>query len=66
MQAQLVGDFRSIEGVWKILLVCKDKEEGVAQLVFVQHALELVTGFTDTFAIVGVYDEDDALCVLEI
>ena len=50
----------------KILLVGKDQEDGVPELVLVQHALQLLPGLDDTVAIVGVDDEDDALRVLEV
>lgn len=50
----------------KILLVGKDKENGISELVLVEHALKLLSGLNDTVAIVGVDDEDDALSVLEV
>lgn len=50
----------------KILLVGKDQEDGVPQLILVQHALKFFSGLGDTVAIVGVDDEDDALGVLEV
>ena len=50
----------------KILLVGEDQEDGVPQLILVQHALQLLTGLDDTVAIVGVNNEDDTLSVLEV
>lgn len=50
----------------KILLVGEDQEDGVPELVLVQHALQLLPGLDDTIAVVGVNDEDDALGVLEV
>ena len=50
----------------KILLVGKDEENGVTELVLVEHALELLASLDDTVAIVAVDDEDDALGVLEV
>lgn len=50
----------------KILLVGKDEQDGIPQLILVEHALELLTGLDDTVAIVAVDDEDDALGVLEV
>ena len=50
----------------KILLVGKDKENGISELVLVEHALKLLSGLNDTVAIVGVDDEDDTLSVLEV
>lgn len=50
----------------QILLVGEDQENGIPQLVLVEHALELLTGLDDTVAIVAVDDEDDTLGVLEV
>ncbi|KAI6761105.1 hypothetical protein HG531_001658 [Fusarium graminearum] len=50
----------------KILLVGEDKENGIAELILVEHALELLSGLNNTVAIVGVDDEDDTLSVLEV
>jgi hypothetical protein len=50
----------------QILLVGEDQEESIAQLVLVQHALELLTRLNNTVAIVAVNDEDDTLGVLEV
>lgn len=62
-----VGQHPNKEGTYrKILLVGKDQEDSVAELVLVEHALQLLAGLDDTVAIVGVDDEDDALGVLEV
>jgi hypothetical protein len=66
MQTQFVGDFCCVHCIWQVLLVRKHKKEGVAQLVLIQHALELLTRFGHTFTIVRVYDENDTLRVLEV
>lgn len=66
MKAKLVCDFSWWACVGQILLVGKDKEVGVAKLVFVEHALKLFTGFGQTVSVVGVDDEDNALGVLEV
>jgi hypothetical protein len=50
----------------KILLVGKDQQDGVSQLILVEHALEFLTGLNDTVTIVAVDDEDDTLGVLEV
>lgn len=50
----------------QILLVGEDKEDGIPQLVLVEHALQLLTGLDDTVTIVAVDDEDDTLGVLEV
>jgi hypothetical protein len=66
VQAKLVGDLSSVHGVGQILLVGEDEEESIAELVLVEHTLELLTGLDNTVAIVGVDDEDDTLGVLEV
>jgi len=48
------------------LLVSKDKEESIAELVFIQHPLKFFPSLRNTFPIIGVNNEDDTLGVLEI
>lgn len=55
-----------MEAYRQILLVGKDKEESIPELVLVQHALELLARLDNTVAIVAVDDEDDTLGVLEV
>jgi hypothetical protein len=55
-----------VETYRKILLVGKDKKDGVPQLILVQHALEFLSGLDDTVTIIAVDDEDNALGVLEV
>lgn len=50
----------------KILLVGKDQEDGIPELILVEHALKLLTSLNDTVTIVGVDNEDDTLGVLEV
>lgn len=66
MEAKLVSNLCGIHGIWKILFVSKDKEDGIAELVFVEHAMEFITGFPNAIAIVTIHDEDEALGVLEV
>lgn len=66
MQAQLIRDLSSIHGIGQILLIGKDQEKGIPQLVLVEHTLQLLAGLDDTVTIVAVDDEDDALRVLEV
>lgn len=66
VKAKLVGNLGGVHGVWKILLVGKDQQDGVAQLVLVEHTLEFLAGLDDTVTIVAVDDEDDALGVLKV
>ena len=66
VETELVGDLSSVHGVGEILLVSENKQEGITELILVEHPLELLTGLRDTFPIVGVDDEDDTLGVLEV
>lgn len=57
------------KGGWtyrQILLVGEDEQDGISQLILVEHALELLSGLDDTIPIVAVDDEDDTLGVLEV
>jgi hypothetical protein len=51
---------------WQILLVGENQENGIPQLVLVQHALQFLPSLNNTVAIVAVNNEDDALGVLEV
>lgn len=62
-QFVLVIDSRTY---WQILLVGKNQENGIPQLILVQHALQLLSGLNNTIAIIAVDNEDDALGVLEV
>jgi len=66
VKTKLVGDLCGVHGIRQILFVGEDKEHGIPELILVQHALQLLTSFNYTIAIVAVDDEDDALSVLEI
>jgi len=66
VQSELVSDLGSVHGIGKILLVGKDEQESITEFVLVEHALEFLAGFGDTFTIVGVDNEDDSLSVLEV
>jgi len=66
VETELVGNFSCVHGVRKILLVSEDEEEGVAELILIEHALKFLTGLGYTLAIVGVDHKDDALGILEI
>ena len=66
METKFVSDLSRIHRIRQILLVGKDQQECVPQFIFVQHTLEFFTSFNDTFTIIRVNDEDDALSVLEV
>jgi len=50
----------------KILLVGKYQEKSIAEFVFVQHPLQLITCLNHTISIIAIDDENDALGVLEV
>ena len=66
VNSQLICDLCCIHGVRKILLVSEAEEHGIAQLVFVEHAVELITSFPNAITIVAIHDEDNTLSVLEV
>ena len=66
MKAKLVGDLSGVHGIGQILLVGEHQEEGVAQLVLVQHTVKLLTCLRNTLAVIRVNNEDDTLRVLEV
>lgn len=66
MEPKFVGNLSSIHRVGQILLVGKDKQERITELILVEHALQLLTCLGDTLAIVGVDHENDTLGILEV
>lgn len=66
MQSKLIGDLCSVHSIWQILLVGKDEKEGIPELIFVEHSLQLLASLRNTFPVVGVDNEDNSLSVLEV
>lgn len=66
VQAKLVGDLCCVHGVGQVLLIGEHEEDGVAQLVLIQHAVQLVAGLANAIAIIAIHHEDQALRVLEV
>jgi hypothetical protein len=66
METELVSNLSGVHSVGEILLIGKDKKEGVAQFVLVQHALKLLTGLRHTLTIIRIDHKDDSLCILEV
>jgi len=66
VQAQLLSDLGGVHGVGHILLVREDKDDSVAEVVLVEHALQLLTGLLDPIAVVRVNNEDKTLRILVI
>ena len=66
MQAELVRHLRGAHGVGQVLLVGEHQQHGVAELVLVQHPVQLVAGGVDAVRVVRVDDEDEALRVLVV
>ena len=66
MEPQFIGNLSGVHSVGKVLFVGKYKEEGIAEFIFVEHTLKFLASFADTFTIIGIDHEDDALGVLEI
>ena len=66
VQAQLVRHLCSTHSVWKILFVGKDQKDSIAELIFVQHSVQLISGGIDTIGVIGIYHKDQTLSVLVI
>jgi hypothetical protein len=66
MKPQFIGDFGSVHGVRKILFVRENEKEGITELIFVEHALELLAGLGNTLTIIGIDYEYDSLSILEV
>ena len=62
----LVCDLRGTHGIREVLLVGEDQEHGIMELVFLEHAMQLVTRLASAIAVIGVDHKDQALRVLEI
>jgi len=52
MQSELVRDLGGVHGIWEILLVGKDEEQGISEFILIQHPLQLLTRLRNTFPIV--------------
>ena len=66
MQTKLISNLCGIHGIGKILFVGKNEQERITEFIFVEHPLQLFTGFGDTFAIIGIDNKNDTLGILEI
>jgi hypothetical protein len=66
VEAEFVGDLRSVHRIRQVLLVRENEKEGITELVLVEHPLQLLAGLRHTFPIIRIDDEDDALSVLEV
>ena len=66
VQPKLVCNVRCVHCVREILLVCKDKENSVPELILVQHSMKLVASLSRTVPVVGIDNKDEPLRVLEV
>ena len=66
VETKLVRDLSSVHRVRQILLVRENEQERIAQLILVEHALQLLTSLRNTLTVVRVDHEDDTLGVLEV
>ena len=48
------------------MLVCKDQELGLSEVVLIQHPLEFLPGLDNTISVIAIDDKDDALGILEV
>lgn len=66
VEAESVGDFCCCERIGQVLFVGEHEQVRIAQLVLVEHALQLLASFSNTVSVVGINHEDDTLRVLEV
>lgn len=66
VESELVSNLCGVHSVWQVLLVGKDEQEGVSELVLVEHTLQLLASLGNTLSVVRVDDEDNSLGVLEV
>ena len=65
---ELSSDLQSLKRNtdWQILLVGENQQNGISELILVQHTLQLLSGLNNTITIVAVNYEDDTLGVLKV
>lgn len=66
VETQLLGYLRGAHCIGEILLISKDEECRIAQLILDQHPIQLRLRILDAIAIVAIHDEDDAIGVLVV
>ena len=66
MQTKLVSHFCRTHGVRKILLVSEHEQDGIAQLVLVEHSVHFIARGIDTISIIGIHHKDQTLGVLVV
>jgi hypothetical protein len=66
MQAELFRHLRSAHCVWQVLLIGKDEQGGVAQLILDEHLIQLRLGVLYTVAVVAIHDKYNAVGVLVV
>ena len=66
MEAEGVGHLGLVHGAGEILLVGKDEEDAVEELLFAEHQMQLVGGEIDALAIGAVDDVNDGVCVVVV
>lgn len=63
---KLVGQLGGGHRVRQILFVRKHQQNRVSQLVLLEHTLQLFFSFDDSLPIIGIYDKDQTLRILEV
>jgi hypothetical protein len=73
VKTEALSDLLNLHGVGEILLVGENKEDGIAKLIFREHAVDLilrtvliVLAIVNTLTIVRIDDEDNSLGVLVV
>jgi hypothetical protein len=66
VETKLVSDFSSIHGIGQVLLIGKNEEKSIAELILIKHPLQFLSCFSNTLPIVGIHDENDTLGILKV
>lgn len=48
------------------LFVCEAEQDSVPELILIKHPVQLIPGLVNSFSIVAIHHEDEALGVLEV
>jgi hypothetical protein len=66
VETKLICYLSSIHCIWQILLVSKNEQDSIPQLILIQHPVELIPCLNNTISVVAINNKDKTLCVLEV
>ena len=66
METKSVSHSSGRLGIRKILLVGENEKDAITELVLLQHAMKLIAGSFKAMLVIGIYNENKALSILEV